>query len=127
MTGSPSVIERWRGWAQRLKTDAVMLWLAARDPDVSWGAKAIAAMTAAYALSPIDLIPDFIPVLGLLDDLLIVPAGVWLAMRMIDPRTRARLRKEAVNLAQRPVSRTGAAVVIALWVVAAALLWRWAA
>ena len=115
------MIDRLRAWARALKRDVLVLWLAARDPRVPWTAKLVAGSVAAYALSPIDLIPDFIPVLGLLDDLLIVPAGIWLALRMIPPEIVSALRAEADELANRPVSRTGAAAVIAVWLALAAL------
>jgi uncharacterized membrane protein YkvA (DUF1232 family) len=101
-----------REWARSLKRDIVALWLAARDPRVPWYAKAMAGAVAAYALSPIDLIPDFIPVLGYLDDLLIVPAGIWLAVRMIGPELMAEFRARASDTA-RPRSRitvTGATI-----------------
>ena len=110
-----------REWAARLKRDVVALWLAARDPRVPLLAKAVAGAVAAYALSPIDLIPDFIPVLGLLDDLLIVPAGIWLAARLVPPPLLAELRAEAARR-ERPVSRAGALAVLAIWLAASAAL-----
>jgi uncharacterized membrane protein YkvA (DUF1232 family) len=109
-----------REWARSLKRDIVALWLAARDPRVPWYAKATAGAVAAYALSPIDLIPDFIPVLGYLDDLLIVPAGIWLAVRMIGPDLMAEFRARASE-AGRPRSLAAAIVIVLLWLVAAAL------
>jgi uncharacterized membrane protein YkvA (DUF1232 family) len=103
----------------------VALWIAARDPRVPWQAKALAGTVAAYALSPVDLIPDFIPVLGYVDDLLIVPAGIWLAVRMIAPELMAEFRAEAAKR-ERPSSIAAAAVVVALWAGAAAfVIWRW--
>ena len=114
-----------RAWARGLKRDVVALWIAARDPRVPWQAKLVAAAVAAYALSPIDLIPDFIPVLGLVDDLLIVPAGIWLAIRLIPPELMAELRSQAEQRS-RPVSRAGAGLVIGLWLAAAgAVAWLW--
>lgn len=110
-----------RAWAKGLKRDATALWLAARDPRVPWHAKVLAGMVAAYAFSPIDLIPDFIPVLGLLDDLILVPVGIWLVIRMIPPVLFAQLRERAADLSQRPVSRTGAAAVIVLWIAGCAV------
>lgn len=117
-----------RLWAQNLKRDVVALWIAARDPRVAWQAKAIAGAVAAYALSPIDLIPDFIPVLGYLDDLLIVPAGIWLAVRLIPAELMAEFRASAAAR-DRPNSRTAAAVIVCVWIVAAALClwWVWPA
>lgn len=91
------------------------LWLAARDRRTPWAARIVAGATAAYALSPIDLIPDFVPVLGLLDDLLIVPAGVWLALRLIPARLMATYRYEAARLAQRPRSWITAVLIVAVW------------
>ena len=114
-----------RNWARRLKRDALIVWLAARHPAVPLAAKAVAALVAAYAFSPIDLIPDFIPVLGLIDDLLIVPAGLWLAFRLIPAPLQEELRAAAAGMAQRPVSRVGLMLVIAMWALAALLAWRW--
>ena len=103
----------------------VALWLAARDPRTPAGAKLVAGLTAAYALSPIDLIPDFIPVLGYLDDLLIVPAGIWLALRLIPPELMVELRAEA-EARDKPRSLAGAAAVVAIWLGAVALFgWLW--
>lgn len=110
-----------REWARSLKRDVVALWIAARDPRVPWYAKALAGATAAYALSPIDLIPDFIPVLGYLDDLLIVPAGIWLAVRMIPPPLMATFREMAAQRADKPVSKAGALAIVLLWIAALAL------
>lgn len=99
-----------------------MLALAARDPEVPLAAKLLAGAVAAYALSPIDLIPDFIPVLGLLDDLLLVPAGIWLVLRMIPPEVLAELRMRAEEQAQLPRSRKAALVIVGLWVLSASLV-----
>ena len=104
---------RLRQRTRALKREALTLWVAARDPRTPLAAKLLAGAVAAYAFSPIDLIPDFIPVLGLLDDLIIVPAGVWLVLRLIPPDLLTDYRAEASRLAARPVS-TGAAVTIAL-------------
>ena len=113
-------------WAKQIKRDVVALWLAARDPRVPWYAKAIAGSVAAYALSPIDLIPDFIPVLGLLDDLLIVPAGIWLAVRLIPKPLMLEFREEATRRAERPRSYTAAASIALVWLAACAvLIWLW--
>ena len=111
-----------RDWARRLKRDVLALWLAARDPRVPWPAKAVAGAVAAYALSPIDLIPDFIPVLGYLDDIVIVPLGIWLALRLIPPSLMEELRREATRLAERPVSRVAAAAIVAAWLALACWL-----
>jgi uncharacterized membrane protein YkvA (DUF1232 family) len=100
----------------------VALWIAARDPRTPWYAKAVAATVAAYALSPIDLIPDVIPVLGYLDDLLIVPLGILLAVWLIPDALMAEFRAEAARRAEQPGSRAGAVAIVALWVAAAVLL-----
>ena len=90
---SQSIVERLKVWARALKRDVLALYRSARDPRVPWYAKAVAGLVAAYALSPIDLIPDFVPVLGYLDDLLIVPAGIWLAIRLIPADVLAEHRR----------------------------------
>lgn len=114
-------------WARKLRRDGVALWIAARDPRVPWYAKALAGAVAAYALSPIDLIPDFIPVLGHLDDLLIVPAGIWLVVRLVPAELMAEFREAAERRAERPTSRVAAAAVVLSWTVAAAaLVWLFA-
>ena len=101
------------------------LWLAARDARTPLAAKVVAGLVAAYALSPVDLIPDFIPVLGYLDDLLIVPAGIWLALRLIPPSLMAELRA-AAEARDRPRSLAGAAAVVGIWLGAVALFgWLW--
>lgn len=104
-------------WAKTLKRDAHALYLAARDPRVPWFAKGLAIAVAAYALSPIDLIPDFIPIIGYLDDLIIVPLGIALVVRMIPPDVMAEHRALADAAQDRPVSRTAAASIVAIWVV----------
>lgn len=104
-------------WAKTLKRDAHALYLAARDPRVPWYAKGLAIAVAAYALSPIDLIPDFIPIIGYLDDLIIVPLGIALVVRMIPPDVMAEHRALADAAQDRPVSRTAAASIVAIWVV----------
>ena len=116
-----------KDWARGLKRDVAALWLALRDPRVPWVAKAVAAVVVAYALSPIDLIPDFIPVLGYLDDLLLVPLGILLAVRLIPADLMAEFRAAAARQAVRPTSRAGAVVVGAIWAVLAGLLvwWLW--
>ena len=115
-------LDRLRDWARRIAWDVVALWIAARDPRTPWPAKVVAAVVAAYALSPIDLIPDFIPVLGYLDDLVIVPLGILLAVRLVPPTLMAEFRAEAVRRMERPASRAGAAFVVLLWMTCAGLL-----
>ncbi len=120
-----SGLQRLKRWARRIKLDVVALWLAARDPRTPWHAKATAAAVAAYALSPIDLIPDFIPVLGYLDDVVIVPLGIMLAVRLIPGPLMAEFRAEAARREGRPTSIAGAAAIAFVWVAAAALLLWW--
>lgn len=110
-------------WARAIKRDVVALWLAARDPRVPWYAKAVAGAVAAYALSPIDLIPDFIPVLGYLDDLIIVPLGILFAVKLVPAKLMAEFRAEAIRCS-KPTSRAGMAFIVLTWtVVAAAMMW----
>ena len=109
-------MDKWKHWARLIKRDAHALYLAARDPRVPWYAKVVAIGVAAYALSPIDLIPDFIPVLGYLDDLIIVPAGIALVVQLIPPAIMAEHRALADAAQDRPVSRTAAAVIAMIWI-----------
>ena len=110
------MLERWKGWARAIKCDVHALYLASRDPRVPWYAKALAIAVAAYAASPIDLIPDFIPVLGYLDDLIIVPLGIALIVKLIPPAIMAEHRALAAAAQDRPVSKTAAAVIIGIWI-----------
>ena len=116
------MLARLRRWAALAKRDVVALWLASRDPRTPWYAKLVALCVAAYALSPIDLIPDFIPVLGYVDDLVLVPLGILLAVRLVPPALLQELRRDAEARSDRPVSRGGALAVIALWLLGAILL-----
>lgn len=119
------MLTRLRTWARGLKRDVLALWIAARDPRTPWAARLAAAMVAAYALSPIDLIPDFVPVLGYLDDLLIVPLGIALAIRLIPADLMALYRTEAAQREGRPRSLAGAAVILLLWLLALWVAGRW--
>lgn len=123
---SGRLIKRLKTWAHDIKRDVIALWLAARDPRVPWYAKVLAVIVAAYALSPIDLIPDFIPVLGYLDDLLIVPLGLLVAVRLIPKDIMADFREKAVEH-RKPVSRSGLIAVLAIWLMGLVLiaLWIW--
>ncbi len=124
MVRKPGWVGKLRDWARRLKRDTVALWLAAHDPRVPLAAKLFCAVVAAYALSPIDLIPDAIPVLGLLDEAILLPLCIALAVRMIPAPLMAALRAEAEARLMQPISRAGAAGVIALWLAAAgAVVW----
>ena len=110
------MIDRIRQWARALKRDAHALYLASRDPRVPWYAKALALFVAGYALSPIDLIPDFIPVLGYLDDLVIVPLGIWAVVKMIPPDVMAEHRATAQAQSEKPVSAIAAVLIVAVWI-----------
>ena len=111
-----SWIDGIKQWAWDLKREVVAVWIAARDPRTPLMAKLVAGAVAAYAVSPIDLIPDFIPVLGYLDDLLIVPLGLMLAVRLIPHALMAEFRERADGIQQRPRSVVGAVVVVAIWI-----------
>jgi uncharacterized membrane protein YkvA (DUF1232 family) len=119
----------WRQWARGLKLEVYALYLAYRDPRVPLHARLFAACVAAYAFSPIDLIPDFIPVLGYLDDLILVPLGVVLALKMIPPPVMAECRLKAQEtLSQgKPVNKLAAAVIVLVWLALAALAVIWIA
>ncbi len=111
-----------RGWAQAIKKDVVALYIAGRDPRVPWYAKLAAVVVVAYALSPIDLIPDFIPVLGYLDDVIILPVALLLVIKMIPAPLMAEFRQEAQRRAERPTSRAGAILIVAIWIAAFVLV-----
>jgi uncharacterized membrane protein YkvA (DUF1232 family) len=132
MTGSdpkgtaskPSLFQSLKEAARRLKVETYALYLACLDPSTPWYAKAWAVLVVAYAFSPIDLIPDFVPVLGYLDDLVIIPLGIWLALRMIPPQVMANARLEAAK-GMGPDSRLGrwgAVVIVLIWLVALAVV-----
>lgn len=118
------MIERLKERARFLQQETLVLYLAARHPDTPWYARVLAAGVAAYAISPIDLIPDFVPVLGYLDDLLIVPAGIALAIKLVpaEVMTECRARASEVFAEGRPVSRAAAIAVVITWAVGAAVL-----
>ena len=122
------MLQRIRQWARLAGRDVYAVYLAARDPRVPWYAKALAFCVAGYALSPIDLIPDFVPVLGYLDDLIIVPLGILIVVKLIPPEIIAEHRALAAESQGRPVSHTAAIVIVVVWaasiVVAAWLCYR---
>ncbi len=109
------MVGRLKDWARRNKYDAHAVYLAARDPRVPWYAKALALFVAGYALSPIDLIPDFIPVLGYLDDVILVPLGILMVVKMIPPEIMAEHRTTATLAAERPISRTAVFLIATIW------------
>lgn len=118
------MLDRLRQRARRLKTEIYALYLAYRDPRTPWYARLFAAGVVAYAFSPLDLIPDFIPIIGLLDDLILVPLGIVLALRMIPASVMAECRQRAAEALRegRPTNWLAAGAIIAVWIVFAALL-----
>ena len=123
------MLARLRDWARAIRRDVHAIYLASRDPRVPWYAKALGICIAAYALSPIDLIPDFIPVLGYLDEAILLPLGILLVVRMIPPDVMAEHRAAAVIAAEQPQSMAGAIFIVAVWIaltaVAGWLVYRW--
>lgn len=116
-----------RRWANELKQHTLVAYFAARDPRTPWLVRGLALLVAAYALSPIDLIPDFIPVLGYLDDLVIVPLGLVLVLRLLPDEVKRSAREQAAVLAARPTSRAMAVAIVAIWLLVAGAfgLWAW--
>jgi uncharacterized membrane protein YkvA (DUF1232 family) len=116
------MLARLKIWASTIRRDVLALYLVGRDPRVPWYVKALAVATAAYALSPIDLIPDFIPVLGYLDDLVILPLAILLVVRLVAPEVMADLRMQAERrlMTDRPRSTAGAVFIVLLWLTSAA-------
>ncbi len=121
------VFSRWIQSAQRLKREVVALYLAGRDPRTPWYAKVLAGLVVAYAFSPLDLIPDPIPILGYLDDLLLLPLGIWLTLRLIPPGVmdECRRRAEALEGERRPANWIAAGVIVLLWLLAAWWIGGW--
>lgn len=111
--------------AHRVRTEAHAVWLAIRDPRTPLAARIVGVLVAAYALSPIDLIPDFVPVLGLVDDAILIPLGIWLFEKLIPAEQFAEHRMEAEKASGRPVSWGGIAIVLAIWALLAWLVWSW--
>ncbi|MGQ0526383.1 MAG: YkvA family protein [Betaproteobacteria bacterium] len=124
------MLESLKAWAARLKADVLALWFCYRHPDTPLIAKVVAATVVAYAFSPIDLIPDFIPVVGYLDDALLLPVGIWLAVKLIPPAVMAECRTQAANWLNdrqpNPRNRLVAIVIVLLWLALLWLAWRWA-
>jgi uncharacterized membrane protein YkvA (DUF1232 family) len=106
---------RLKAWAKSIKTETLALSFAVRDPRTPWYAKALGVCVVAYAVSPIDLIPDFVPVIGYLDDIIIVPTGLWAARRLIPPHVLAEARERAASAEARG-SWKAAAVIVTLWI-----------
>ena len=123
----PKLLNSWKAQARRLKAETYALYLAYRDPRVPWYAKLFAACVVGYAFSPIDLIPDFIPILGYLDDLLLVPLGIAIAIKLIPSPVLDECRAKAKDLLDggKPVNRLAAAIIVAIWLLlAGAVLWQ---
>ena len=118
----PPIPEHWKQRARQLKIEVYAIWLAYRDPRVPWYARIFAACVVGYAFSPIDLIPDPVPVLGYLDDLVLIPLGVTLALKMIPAPVMAECRAKAREVMSqgKPVNRTAAVVIVAVWLLLAA-------
>jgi uncharacterized membrane protein YkvA (DUF1232 family) len=117
------MFDRIKVWALTLKRDTFAVYLAARNPDTPWYVKIIAIVVAAYAFSPIDLIPDFIPILGYLDDLILIPLGIWLVVALMPEQAMAEFRAKASEVMQRPHdSKVAAVTIVAFWALGAALV-----
>jgi uncharacterized membrane protein YkvA (DUF1232 family) len=121
MAGLAHPLKNWKQVARQLKTETYAIYLAYRDPRVPWYARVFAACVVGYALSPIDLIPDFIPILGYLDDLILVPLGIALALKMIPPQVLAECREKAQEVVgqDKPVNKRAAVVIVAIWLLVA--------
>jgi uncharacterized membrane protein YkvA (DUF1232 family) len=122
-----SLIQRLKQWAHALKAETYALYLAARHPGTPWYAKLLVAAIVAYAFSPIDLIPDFIPIVGYLDDLLLLPIGIALAIKIVPHRVLVECRAQAQNVMAngKPSSRIAGAIVVTIWLALAALCGVW--
>ncbi|MES2188486.1 MAG: YkvA family protein [Pseudomonadota bacterium] len=124
-----SISNNLKAWAKRIKRDGVTLWFAGKSPKTPWYAKALGVFVVAYALSPIDLIPDFIPVLGYVDDVLLLRGLIWLAIRLLPPEVLAECRAQADEWMEtkgaKPSSRAGAVLIVVLWLAIGAATWFW--
>jgi uncharacterized membrane protein YkvA (DUF1232 family) len=114
----PAFVDNWKRRARQLRTEVYALYLAYKDPRTPWYARILSALVVAYAFSPIDLIPDPIPVLGYLDDLVLIPLGVYLALRLIPPEVMAESRERARALMAegKPVNKAAAVVIVLIWI-----------
>ncbi len=120
-------LERLSLWAKALKRQALLVYFVARHPQTPWPVRLLALAVAAYALSPIDLIPDFIPVIGYIDDLILLPLGILLIVRLTPSSIIDAAGRQADACLSRPVSRLAAAGIVLLWLVLAVVLIRWLA
>jgi uncharacterized membrane protein YkvA (DUF1232 family) len=116
------MLEKFKTAAKRLKREVMTLYFVARDPRTPWYARGLAFVVVGYALSPFDLIPDAIPILGLLDDLILVPAGIWLVMKLVPKHVLEDAQVEASQAESRPVSYIAAAFMIGVWLLALFLI-----
>jgi uncharacterized membrane protein YkvA (DUF1232 family) len=110
-----------KGWSKRLKREVWALYFAYKHPDLPWYTKILTLVVVGYALSPVDLIPDFIPVIGYVDDLILLPLGIWLVMRLIPPpiMVQCRIQAEAAALEKQPRMRAAGIIIVLLWLAAA--------
>jgi len=113
-------VKRGPSLLHQIRVDVHAAWLAARDPRTSWPARIVGLFVTAYALSPLDLIPDFIPVLGLIDDVIIIPIGLWIFLKMLPPGLFEECREIAQAASERPRSKMGVLIVVAIWLAVAA-------
>ena len=129
MLGHMTIGEQLKAWARRIKRDGVTLWFAGKHPATPWYAKALGLFVVAYALSPIDLIPDFIPVLGYVDDILLLPGLIWLTIRLLPADVLVDCRNQADEWMRtqgsKPSSRLGAILIVLLWIGFATVIWLW--
>jgi uncharacterized membrane protein YkvA (DUF1232 family) len=123
----PGLLGAWRAVVRRLRNQVTILALAARHPATPWFARLLVVAVVAYALSPIDLIPDFIPIVGWLDDLVLVPLGLWLAMRLVPRAVWAECEARAAVAPRPGSSRVAAAIIVVVWVTGLVLLLAWLA
>ncbi len=124
-----SISDNLKAWAKRIKRDGVTLWFAGESPRTPWYAKALGVFVVAYALSPIDLIPDFIPVLGYVDDVLLLPGLIWLTIKLLPPEVLTECRAQADEWmhakGSKPSSKTGAVLIMLLWLAIGVAAWFW--
>ena len=119
------MLQRWRGWARHVKRETYVLYVAYRDPRVPWYARLVAGLVVAYAFSPLDLIPDVIPIVGYLDDLILVPLGILLSLKLIPADVLAAARVKADATLERPINRVAGAIIVTVWIACALLLGWW--
>ena len=121
--------DKLKAWSKRIKRDGMTLWFAGKDPRTPWYAKALGVLVVAYALSPIDLIPDFIPVLGYVDDVLLLPVLIWLTIKLLPPDVISACRLRADEWMRekgaKPRSALGAILIVGVWVAFALAAWLW--